>query len=140
MAREMLGPILLSIHNLTYYQRLLADARAAIMADRYAEFRAAKLAGAQFIPALLRPLSTQQAAEMTIVENLQREDLNCLEQANAYARLSRDMHVRFVLQQPAHARAEDGVVVDDEDVDHRLLTATVLSGPAASLCRRSNRS
>src|SRR5262249_37558226 len=30
MAREMLGPILLSIHNLTYYQRLLADARAAI--------------------------------------------------------------------------------------------------------------
>jgi len=45
MAREMLGPILLSIHNLTYYQRLLADARAAILADRYAEFRAAKLAG-----------------------------------------------------------------------------------------------
>ena len=30
MAREMLGPILLSIHNLTYYQRLLAAARAAI--------------------------------------------------------------------------------------------------------------
>ena len=33
MAREMLGPILLSIHNLTYYQRLLAEARAAIEAD-----------------------------------------------------------------------------------------------------------
>ena len=39
MAREMLGPILLSIHNLTYYQRLLADARAAIAADRFEEFR-----------------------------------------------------------------------------------------------------
>ena len=45
MAREMLGPILLSIHNLTYYQRLLADAREAIEADRFAEFRLAEDAG-----------------------------------------------------------------------------------------------
>jgi queuine tRNA-ribosyltransferase len=37
-ANEMLGPILLSIHNLTYYQRLLARARQAIAADRYLEF------------------------------------------------------------------------------------------------------
>jgi queuine tRNA-ribosyltransferase len=43
MAGEMLGPILLSIHNLTYYQRLLADARAAIETDRFEEFRLAKL-------------------------------------------------------------------------------------------------
>ncbi len=45
MAREMLGPILLSIHNLTYYQRLLSDARRAIEADRFDEFRLQKLAG-----------------------------------------------------------------------------------------------
>ena len=45
MAREMLGPILLSIHNLTYYQRLLADARRAIEADTFVEFRAEKLRG-----------------------------------------------------------------------------------------------
>lgn len=42
MAREMLGPVLLSIHNLTYYQRLLAGARAAIMGDRFEEFLAEK--------------------------------------------------------------------------------------------------
>ena len=41
----MLGPILLSIHNLTYYQQLLAEARAAIEEDRFASFRAAKMAG-----------------------------------------------------------------------------------------------
>ena len=35
----MLRPILLSIHKLTYYQRLLANARAAIEADRFDEFR-----------------------------------------------------------------------------------------------------
>lgn len=45
MAREMLGPILLSIHNLTYYQRLMSDARRAIEADRFDEFRREKLAG-----------------------------------------------------------------------------------------------
>jgi queuine tRNA-ribosyltransferase len=45
MAREMLGPTLLSIHNLTYYQRLLADARAAIERDEFESFRRGKLAG-----------------------------------------------------------------------------------------------
>ncbi len=38
MAKEMLGPILLSIHNVTYYQRLLARARKAICEDRFAQF------------------------------------------------------------------------------------------------------
>jgi queuine tRNA-ribosyltransferase len=37
-ANEMLGPILLSIHNLTYYQRLLTRAREAIAADRFTTF------------------------------------------------------------------------------------------------------
>ncbi|MBX3424388.1 MAG: tRNA guanosine(34) transglycosylase Tgt [Pirellulales bacterium] len=46
-AGEMLGPILASIHNLTYYQRLMAEARAAIEADAYAEFREEKLRGWQ---------------------------------------------------------------------------------------------
>ncbi len=45
MAGEMLGPILLSLHNLQYYQRLLADARNAIEADGFEEFRHKKLAG-----------------------------------------------------------------------------------------------
>ncbi len=40
---EMLGPILLSIHNLTYYQRLLAGAREAIETDRFEAFRRQKL-------------------------------------------------------------------------------------------------
>ena len=45
MAREMLGPILLSIHNLTYYQRLMSDARGAIEADQFGEFKLGKLRG-----------------------------------------------------------------------------------------------
>jgi queuine tRNA-ribosyltransferase len=37
-AGEMLGPMLVSVHNLTYYQRLLAEARAAIAEGRFAAF------------------------------------------------------------------------------------------------------
>ena len=43
MAGEMLGPILLSIHNLTFYQRLLAEARAAIAAGQFEAFVRDKL-------------------------------------------------------------------------------------------------
>jgi len=52
--------------------------------------RASKLAGRDKIPAIVRRVSDQQAAEMTVVENLQRQDLNCMEQADAFAKLSRD--------------------------------------------------
>ncbi len=40
LSREMLGPVLLSIHNLTYYQRLLAGAREAIARGEFAAWRA----------------------------------------------------------------------------------------------------
>jgi queuine tRNA-ribosyltransferase len=45
MAKEMLGPILLTIHNLTYYQRLLDGARSAIEAGKLAEYCRVKFAG-----------------------------------------------------------------------------------------------
>jgi ParB family chromosome partitioning protein len=52
--------------------------------------RASKLAGKERVPAIVRRVSEQQAAEMTVVENLQRQDLNCLEQATAFAKLSQE--------------------------------------------------
>jgi ParB family chromosome partitioning protein len=45
------------------------------------------------IPAIVRQVSDEQAMEMTIVENLQREDLNPMEHARAYERLTRDFHL-----------------------------------------------
>ncbi|MGB6384734.1 MAG: ParB/RepB/Spo0J family partition protein [Terriglobales bacterium] len=51
-------------------------------------FRASKIAGKTTIPAIVQRVSEQQAAEMTLVENLQRQDLDCLEQATAFANLS----------------------------------------------------
>ncbi len=51
---------------------------------------ASKKAGKTTIPALVRRVSLQQAAEMTIIENLQREDLSALEQAQAFRVLSQE--------------------------------------------------
>jgi ParB family transcriptional regulator, chromosome partitioning protein len=55
--------------------------------------RASKLAGRTTVSAIVRRLGEEQAAEMTVVENLQRQDLNCLEQAQAFSRLSRDFNL-----------------------------------------------
>ena len=51
---------------------------------------ASKKAGKTTIPAMVRRVSLQQAAEMTIIENLQREDLSALEQAEAFRVLSKE--------------------------------------------------
>jgi ParB family transcriptional regulator, chromosome partitioning protein len=50
--------------------------------------RASKMAGKETIPALVRRVSPQQAAEMTVLENVMREDLNPIEQAEAFRVLS----------------------------------------------------
>ncbi|MGA7907248.1 MAG: ParB/RepB/Spo0J family partition protein [Candidatus Sulfotelmatobacter sp.] len=55
--------------------------------------RASKLAGMDTIPAIVRRVSEQQAAEMTLIENLQREDLNCMEQAEAFRVLSKEFEM-----------------------------------------------
>jgi ParB family chromosome partitioning protein len=56
-------------------------------------WRASKLAGKATIPAIIRQVSDEQAMEITIVENLQRADLNAMEQARAFERLSREFHM-----------------------------------------------
>jgi ParB family chromosome partitioning protein len=51
---------------------------------------ASQRAGKSTVPAIVRHVSNEQAMEITIIENLQREDLNPVEQARAYERLARE--------------------------------------------------
>lgn len=51
---------------------------------------ASMIAGKETVPAIVRTLSNEQAMEVAIIENLQREDLNAMETAHAYERLSRE--------------------------------------------------
>ena len=56
-------------------------------------WRASQLAKKATIPAILRQVSDEQAMEITIVENLQREDLNPMDQARAFERLATEFHM-----------------------------------------------
>ncbi|HLK34314.1 MAG TPA: ParB/RepB/Spo0J family partition protein [Terriglobales bacterium] len=53
-------------------------------------WEASRRAGKTAIPAVVREVSDQQAMELTIIENLQRQDLNAMEQARAFDRLGRE--------------------------------------------------
>ena len=54
-------------------------------------FRAAKLAGLEEIPAVVRELTDEETMELAILENLQREDLTPIEEAEAYHNLMENL-------------------------------------------------
>jgi ParB family chromosome partitioning protein len=56
-------------------------------------WRAAQRAGLQRVPAVIREVPEELALEITLVENIQREDLNPLEQARAFDRLMTEFHL-----------------------------------------------
>jgi ParB family chromosome partitioning protein len=72
--------------------RPLANGRFQLIAGER-RWRASMLAEKKTIPAILRQVSDEQALEITIVENLQRADLNPMEQARAFERLGREFHM-----------------------------------------------
>jgi ParB family transcriptional regulator, chromosome partitioning protein len=78
-AQGVIQPIVVRPGENGHYTLILGERR----------LRASKMAGKTTIPAVVKRVSEQQAAEMTIVENLQREDLHCLEQAAAFAHMSK---------------------------------------------------
>src|ERR1039458_3825179 len=84
--------------------RPLAGGRFQLIAGER-RWRASQMAGKTTVPAILRQVSDEQAMEITIVENLQRADLNPMEQARAFERLSREFHM--TQEQMAHRTGKD---------------------------------
>src|SRR5688572_12974605 len=78
-AQGLIQPIL--VRKDGRYFRLIAGER---------RWRAAQLAGLKEIPALVREATDAEAFELALVENLQREDLNPIEEAQGYRRLTED--------------------------------------------------
>lgn len=56
-------------------------------------FRAAKLAELKQVPAIVKSLSDEDMMELAIIENLQREDLNAIEEAESYRKLMDDLQL-----------------------------------------------
>ena len=108
---------------------------------------ASQRAGKPWVPAIVRALSNEQAMEMTIVENLQREDLNPMEQARAFHRLSSEFSL--TQEQMAQRTGKDRTSIANylrllrlpeevqADVDRGLLTfghaKALLGAPAAEI-------
>lgn len=57
-------------------------------------WRAAKLAGLKEVPVIIRKYSKQEIVEISLIENIQREDLNPIEEAQAYKRLLNEFHLK----------------------------------------------
>ncbi len=71
--------------------RPLAEKRYEIIAGER-RWRAAQLAGLGVVPCVIRDYSDEEAAEVTLIENIQREDLNPIEEAQALHRLLDEFH------------------------------------------------
>lgn len=70
----------------------LSDVRYEIIAGER-RFRAAKLAGLREVPVLVKAVPDEAAAAMALIENIQREDLNPLEEAQGLQRLVNEFHL-----------------------------------------------
>lgn len=92
-------------------------------------WRAAQLAGLQSIPAVVRDLDEQSAAAVALIENIQREDLNPLEEASALQRLINDFELTHM--QVAEAVGRSRVAVSN------LLRLLELSGSVKDLVNKS---
>lgn len=57
-------------------------------------WRAAKLAGLKEVPVIIKDFSDQEVVEIALIENIQREDLNPIEEASAYQRLIDEFHLK----------------------------------------------
>ena len=56
-------------------------------------WRAAKLAGLSAIPSIIKDFTDEQSLELALIENLQREDLNPMDEAEGYARLTKEFNL-----------------------------------------------
>ncbi len=91
------------------------------------------------IPAIVRQVSDEQTLEMTIVENLQRADLNPMEQARAYQRLSQDF--KLTQEQMAQRTGKERASVSNflrllrlpEPIQHKVESGDLSFGHARTL-------
>jgi len=90
--------------------RPLANGRFQLIAGER-RWLASQKAGKDTVPSIIRQVSDEQAMEMTIVENLQRADLNPMEQARAFERLGRDF--KLTQEQMAQRTGKDRASVSN---------------------------
>lgn len=108
-------------------------------------WRAARLAGLKEVPAIIKDYTPQEIVEIALIENIQREDLNPIEEAQTYQRLIQEFHLKQ--DEVAERVSKSRVAVTnsmrllklDDRVQQMLIDEMISSGHARALLTIENK-
>ena len=107
-------------------------------------WRAAKIAGLKQVPVVVKNLTDQEIMELSLIENIQREDLNPVEEAMAYQRLIQEFHMTQdeIAKKVSKSRTAITNTIRllklDKDVQAMLISHQITSGHARALLGLEN--
>ena len=124
----LLQPILVQDRK-DYYEIIAGERR----------WRAAKLAGLKQVPVIIKNLTDQEIVEISLIENIQRENLNPIEEAQAYKRLLNEFHLKQ--DEVAERVSKSGTAVTNsmrllklsDDVQRMVIDEMITTGHARAL-------
>lgn len=102
-------------------------------------WRAAKLAGIKEVPVIIKEFNDQQVVEISLIENIQREDLNPIEEAMAYKRLMEEFNLKQDEIAEKVSKSRTAVTNSmrllklDEKVQQMLIDEMISSGHARAI-------
>lgn len=102
-------------------------------------WRASKLAGIKEVPVIIKDFSEQEAVEISLIENIQRENLNPIEEAGAYRRLMEEFHLKQDTIAERVSKSRTAVTNSmrllklDESVQQMLIEEMLTTGHARAL-------
>lgn len=125
----LIEPLIVQEGSKGFYQIIAGERR----------WRAAKIAGLKEIPVIIKEYTAQEVMEIALIENIQREDLNPIEEAEAYQRLITEYHLKQ--DEVAEKVSKSRVAVTntlrllklDERVRSMLIEDKIKSGHARAL-------
>ena len=129
----LLQPILVQDRK-DYYEIIAGERR----------WRAAKLAGLKEVPVIIRNYTEQEIVEISLIENIQREDLNPIEEAQAYKRLLTEFHLKQdeVAERVSKSRAavtnSIRLLKLNEEVQRMVVDEMISTGHARALLEVEN--
>ena len=124
----LLQPILVQDRK-DYYEIIAGERR----------WRAAKLAGLKQVPVIIKNLTDQEIVEISLIENIQRENLNPIEEAQAYKRLLNEFHLKQdeVAERVSKSRTavtnSMRLLILSDDVQRMVIDEMITTGHARAL-------